>query len=53
MSILLVHNNDARRDAGAVKKIRRQSDDAFDITLADQRAANVGLSVAPEQNAVR
>ena len=48
----LIHHDDAGRDAGAVKQVGRQADDAFDIALPDDVAADIGLGIAPEQYAV-
>ena len=39
--------------ASAVKKAGRQSNDAFDKTLAQNACANAALSPAPEKHAVR
>jgi hypothetical protein len=53
VSVLFVDDNDAGGDAGTVKQVRGQSDDALDVAPANQCSADVGLSVAPEQHAVR
>ena len=53
MRVLLVDDYDAGGDAGAVKEIGGQADNSLDVTLAHQRAADVGLGVAAEQHAVR
>ena len=53
VGILLVHDDDARGDAGPVEKVGGQADDALDVALADQVLADVGLGVAPEEHAVR
>ena len=53
VGVLLVDDDDAGGDAGAVEEVRGQADDALDVALADERAADVGLGIAPEQHAVR
>ena len=53
VGVLLVDDDDAGGNAGAVEEIGGQADDALDVSLADEGAANVGLGVAAEQNAVR
>ena len=53
VGVFLVDDDDAGRDAGAVKQVGGQSDDAFDVALADQFAADVGLGIAAKQHAVR
>ena len=53
VGVLLVDDDDAGGDAGAVKEVGGQADDALDVSLADERAADVGLGVAAEQHAVR
>jgi hypothetical protein len=53
VGVLLVDDDDAGGDAGAVEQVGGQADDALDVALADQVAADVGLGVAPEQHAVR
>jgi len=49
----LVDHDDAGGDAGAVKEVGRQADDALEVTPADQVAADVGLRVAAEEDAMR
>jgi len=51
--VFLVDDDDTDGDAGAVKQVGRQTDDAFDVTFSNQVLADVGLGVAPEQYAVR
>ena len=53
VGVLLVDDDDAGGDAGAVKEVGGQADDALDVALADQVAADVGLGIATEQHAVR
>ncbi len=53
MGVLLVDDDDAGGDAGAVEEVGGQADDALDVALAHQGAADVGLGVAAEQHAVR
>ena len=53
LGVLLVDDDDAGGDAGAVKQVRGQADDALDVAPADERAADVGLGIAAEQHAVR
>ena len=53
LGVLLVDDDDAGGDAGAVEQVGRQADDALDVALADQVAADVRLGVAAEQHAVR
>ena len=52
VGILLVYHDDAGRDAGAVKEIGGQADDGLDVALANEIAADVGLGIAPEEDAV-
>ena len=53
MGVLLIDDDDAGGDAGAVEQVRGQADDALDVALADKVAADVCLGIAPEQDAVR
>ena len=53
LGVRLVDHHDAGGDAGAVEEVRGQADDALDVALAHERAADVGLGVAAEQHAVR
>ena len=53
VGILLVDHHDAGRNAGAVKQVGRQTNDALDVSLADQVAPDVGLGTASKQHAVR
>ena len=46
-------DHDAGGDAGAVEQVGGQADDALDVSLADQVAADVGLGIAAKQHAVR
>jgi hypothetical protein len=34
------------------KEVRRQADDALDITLADDPLTDLGLDIAPEEHAM-
>ena len=45
VGILLIHDDDTGGDAGAVEQVGGQADDALDIALADQGAANIALGV--------
>jgi len=51
--VFLVEHNDAGGNAGAVEQVGRQADDAFDLTAADDFAADVGFRVAAKQDTVR
>ncbi len=53
VGVLLVDDDDAGGDAGAVEQVGGQADDALDVALADEIAADVGLGVAAKQHAVR
>ena len=53
LGVLLVDHDDAGGDAGAVEQIGRQADDALDVALAHQGAADVGFGIAAEEHAVR
>ena len=53
VGVFLVDDDDAGGDAGAVEQVGGQADDALDVALADQVAADVGLGIAAEQHAVR
>ena len=53
VSVLLVDDDDAGGDAGAIEEVGGQADDALDVSLADKSAADVGLGVAPEEYPVR
>ena len=53
VGVLLVDDDDAGGDAGAVEQVGGQADDALDVALADEVAADVGLGIAAEQHAVR
>jgi hypothetical protein len=53
MGSLLIDGNNAGGNARAIKKVWRQADDAFDVALADEGAANVGLGAAAKQNPMR
>ena len=53
MGVVLVEHDDAGGDAGAVKEVGRQADDALDGAPADDLAADGRLGPAPEEDAVR
>jgi len=53
LGVFLVDDNDASGNAGAVKQVDKQTDDAFDVAFSNQVLADVGLGVATEQYAVR
>src|ERR1700730_12269488 len=50
--MFLVERDDAGRDAGAIKKVRGQGDDALDIAFLNNSLADLGLDVAPEEHAM-
>ena len=50
--MLLIQHDDAGRNARPVEEVGRQADDALDGASAHQLAADVGLHVAPEEDAV-
>ena len=51
--VFLVQHDDAGRDAGAVKEIRRQADDALDVAALHQLAPDGCFRTATEKHAVR
>ena len=51
--VLFVEHDDAGGDAGAVKQVRRQADDALDEALRDDVLADLGLGIAAKQDAMR
>ena len=53
LRILLVDDHDAGGDARAIKQIGWQTDDALDVALAHERAADVGFGIAAEEHAMR
>src|ERR1022692_911548 len=53
VGVFLVDDYYAGGDAGAIKEVGRQADDALEIALAHEGAPNVGLGVAAEEDAVR
>ena len=53
MGVFLVDDYYAGGDAGAIKEVGRQADDARDIALADKGAADIGFGIAAEEDAVR
>ena len=52
VGVFLVDDQDAGRDAGAVKKVGGQADNALDEAALDEILANIGLPVAAEQHPV-
>ncbi len=50
---LLVDDDDAGRNTRAIKQICGQTDNALDVALANEIAADVSLGVATEEDAVR
>ena len=52
LSALLVEDDDAGGNAGAVKQIGGETDDPLDQPPLDQLPANVCLSVPPEKHAM-
>ena len=50
--VFLVEHEDAGGNAGAVKQIGRQADDAFQDPRANELLADCGFGVAAEQDAV-
>src|SRR5690606_17470790 len=53
LRVFLVDDDDAGWDTGTIEQVRRQADDALDITLADKVAADFSFGVSAEQNTVR
>ena len=53
MRVFLVDQNNARRDAGAIKQVGGQADDAANVALADQVFSDFSFGVAAKQHAVR
>src|SRR5260370_4605256 len=53
MGISLVEHNDTCGNAGTVKEIRRQADDALDVATTDEFSPYSALSVAAKKNPVR
>ena len=47
--VVLVDNNNARRDAGAIEQVGRQADDALDVTLGEQILADLGFVGEPDK----
>jgi len=52
VGVFLVDDDDAGGDAGAVEEVGGEADDAFDVALTDEIAADFGFGVASEENAV-
>ena len=53
VGVFLVEHDDAGGNAGAVKEVGRQADDALDVAAPDDLAADGRLGAAPEEDAVR
>jgi hypothetical protein len=53
LGVLLVHEDDAGWDAGAVKEIRGQADDAFDDAALDEIPADDAFGIPAKEDAVR
>ena len=53
LGMLLVDDDDAGRNPGAVEEVRRQADDALDEAALDDVLANRRLGISPEEDAVR
>jgi hypothetical protein len=53
VGVLLIKDDDAGGDAGAVEQVGGHADDALDIAPADEISADVGLGIAPEQDSMR
>ena len=52
LGVLLVDDDDAGGDAGAVEEVGGQADDALDDAALDEISADDGLGISPEQHAV-
>ena len=52
LSVLLVDHDDAGGDAGAVEQVGGQADDALDVALANEIAADLCLGIAAKQHAM-
>ncbi len=53
IGFVLVHDQNASRDAGAVEEAGRQADDGFDHVVIDEDFADELFLAAPEEHAVR
>src|SRR6185369_1409891 len=53
IGVFFVKHDDAGGDSGAVKELRRESDNAFDVAALDDLAPNSSLRSAAKQNAMR
>ena len=51
--VLFINHDNTGRNAGAIKQVGRQTDNAFDVALFNQVFTNARFGVATEQNAVR
>ena len=50
--MLFVDDDDARGDSSAIEEVGGEADDAFDVALLDELAADGALGVAPEEDTV-
>src|SRR4051812_32394439 len=53
MGLQLIDDDDASRNAGSVKEVRREPDDPLDVTLKDKIAAYIRFRTAAKQNSLR
>ena len=51
--MLLVDDDNTRRNASAVEQVGWQTDDPFDVALTNQIATDVGFGIATKQHSVR
>src|ERR1017187_1039913 len=51
--VLFIEHEDARRNARAIKEIRGQPDDCFEVAGTDELLTNHPLGIAPEEDAMR
>ena len=53
VGVFFIQHDDGRRNTRSVKKVGRQSNDAFYISLADEVCTNFGFGIASEKHTVR